>query len=277
MPAQQDTNLDSVYCQQTTFDIGDPYRIFFNSRDDSNQREKSMQVPSDVPGQRFRVSKNLSEQIAGYLRVQIIRGELAPGERILEAKLAETMDVSRGPIREALRILEKTRLIELTPRRGARVTSMSFIDIESLYDVLTELYTLVARKAAENRDPEDLHRIVDAVKGAEYYAAKGDPAGYYDSILDFAAAIRRASRNTLADQILQHLEPATRRTQFATLSDRVHDLAKNVTFFQKALRHIEKGNAEMAGQTIRKYAQNEKDFALRMQRKLNASETAKGS
>jgi DNA-binding GntR family transcriptional regulator len=232
-----------------------------------------MQIPSDVAVQKFKVSKNLSEQIAGYLRVQIIRGELAPGERILEAKLAETMDVSRGPIREALRILEKTRLIELTPRRGARVTSMSLIDIESLYDVLTELYTLVARKAAENRDHEDLQRMAEAVKRAEDFASKGDPAGYYDSIFAFAGAIRRASRNALADQILQDLEPATRRTQFATLSNRVDDLAKNVTFFKKGLRHMEKGAADMAGQTIRKYAQNEKAFALRMQRKLSLSES----
>ena len=228
-----------------------------------------MQAPSDVPEQRFKVAKNLSEQIAGYLRVQIIRGELAPGERLLEAKLAETMDVSRGPIREALRVLEKTRLIELTPRRGARVTEMSLEDIESLYDVLTELYVLVAGKAAENRDQEDLERITDAVQRAETFASTGDPAGYYDSIFDFAEAIRKASRNALADQILEDLEPATRRTQFATLSDRVDDLAKNVTFFQKAARHIENGNTEMAAQTLRKYAQNEKNFALRMQRKLN--------
>jgi len=77
--------------------------------------------------------------------------------------------------------------------------------------------------------------------------------------------MRKASRNALVDQILQDLEPATRRTQFATLSQRVDDLAKNVTFFEKGARHIEKGNAEMAAQTIRKYAQNEKAFALRMQ------------
>lgn len=228
-----------------------------------------MQILSDVPEQKFKVSKNLSEQIAGYLRVKIIRGELAPGERILEAKLAEKMDVSRGPIREALRILEKTRLIELTPRRGARVTNLSLIDVESLYDVLGELYGLVARKAAENRDPQDLLRMDDAVKRAEAFASKGDPAGYYDSIFDFATALRRASRNALADQILDDLEPTTRRTQFATLSDRVDDLARNVTFFQKGLRHIEKRNANMAEKTIRKYAQNEKDFALRMHRKLS--------
>ncbi len=232
-----------------------------------------MQAPTDVPEQRFKVAKNLSEQIAGYLRVQIIRGELAPGERILEAKLAETMEVSRGPIREALRILEKTRLIELTPRRGARVTEMSPADIESLYDVLTELYALVAGKSAENRDPEDLQRIGEAVKGAASCAVSGDPAGYYDSIFAFADAIRKASRNALADQILGDLEPATRRTQFATLSQRIDDLAKNVTFFQKAARHIEKGNAEMAAQIIRKYAQNEKSFALRMQRNALKSES----
>jgi len=226
-----------------------------------------MQAPSDVQDQRFKVAKNLSEQIAGYLRVQIIRGELAPGKRILEAKLAETMQVSRGPIREALRILEKTRLIELTPRRGARVAEMSPADIESLYDVLTELYALVAGKAAENRDQEDLQKIGTAVKGANACASKGDPAGYYDAIFDFAIAIRKASRNSLADQMLEDLEPATRRTQFATLSRRVDDLTKNVTFFQKGARYIEKGNAEKAAQIIRQYARNEKGYALRMRRK----------
>ena len=226
-----------------------------------------MQEPLGMPEQSFKVSKNLSEQIAGYLRVQIIRGELAPGERILEAKLAETMEVSRGPIREALRILEKTRLIELTPRRGARVAEMAPADIESLYDVLTELYSLVAGKAAENRDKEDLERIGTAVRLAEICASKGDPAGYYDAIFHFATAIRRASRNALADQILEDLEPAARRTQFATLSQRIDDLAKNVTFFQKGARHIEKGNAEKAAQIIRQYARNEKGYALRMRRK----------
>ena len=238
--------------------------------------EQGLQITSDLPEPRFRVSKNLSEQIAGYLRVQIIRGELTPGSRILEARLAETMNVSRGPIREALRILEKTRLIELTPRRGARVTNMSLADIEALYDVLTELYGLVARKAAENRDQRDLERIREAVKRAEAFASKGDPPGYYDAIFEFAAAIRKASRNALADQIAEDLEPATRRTQFATLSGRVDDLAKNITFFQKAMRHIEKGNAEMAQQTLRQYAQNEKGFALRMQRKLSAREAREG-
>ncbi len=222
-----------------------------------------MQVPTEMSESRFKVAKNLSEQIAGYLRVQIIRGELAPGERILETKLAEHMDVSRGPIREALRILEKTRLIELTPRRGARVTDMSLEDIESLYDVLTELYALVAGKSAENRAQEDLKRIKEAVEGAEACASRGDPAGYYDSIFAFADAIRKASRNTLADQILADLEPATRRTQFATLSQRFDDLEKNVTFFQKAARHIEKGDAAAAAEIIRKYAQNEKAFALK--------------
>jgi hypothetical protein len=76
----------------------------------------------------------------------------------------------------------------------------------------------------------------------------------------------KVSKN-LADQILEDLEPATRRTQFATPSRRVNGLTKNATFFQKAARHIEKGNAEMAAQTIRQFAQKEKAFALRMQHK----------
>ena len=84
-------------------------------------------------------------------------------------------------------ILEKTRLIELTPRRGARVTEMSQVDIESLYDVLTELYTLVARKAAENREQEDLQKIdrtLFRAKGFDTFAPIGPYIVTTDEIPD---------------------------------------------------------------------------------------------
>ena len=73
----------------------------------------------------FKVSSSLSEQIAEYISDRIIRMEIKPGERILETNIAKEFGVSRSPIREALRILEKTRLLELIPRRGARVAEMS--------------------------------------------------------------------------------------------------------------------------------------------------------
>jgi DNA-binding GntR family transcriptional regulator len=64
-------------------------------------------------------TESLSEQIAKHISEQIIRGELVEGERIQELRIAAELDVSRGSVREALLLLERTHLIEIYPRRGA--------------------------------------------------------------------------------------------------------------------------------------------------------------
>jgi len=211
----------------------------------------------------FKASNNLDEQIAEYLSARIIRGELEPGERILEAKLAEELGVSRGPVREALRILERKRLVTLIPRRGARITEISDSYIEWLYDILSELYSLVARRAAENRTGKDLIQIRRIVKKINNCAVKGDVPGYYDAIFEYASIGQLAAKNPLLDQMLKDLEPTTRRAQFASLSLRTEDLKKNATFFERAARYVEDRDTEMASEIICAYVQNEKEFALK--------------
>jgi len=210
----------------------------------------------------FKPWDNLDEQIAEHISSLIIKGELTPGERIREAKLAEDLGVSRGPIREALRILEGRRLVKLIPRRGARVTELSTSSIERLYDVLVELLTLTARKAAENRTKEDLARIRRALRKIETCAGKGDTSGYYDAIFEFFVASLIAAKNPLLSRLLRDLEPSTRRIQYASLARRKEDLKSNVLYFEQATKYIEDRNSETASQSIRKYAQNEKVSAV---------------
>ena len=210
----------------------------------------------------FKPWDNLDEQITEHISSLIIKGELTPGERIREAKLAEDLGVSRGPIREALRILEGRRLVKLIPRRGARVTELSTSSIERLYDVLVELLTLTARKAAENRTKEDLARIRRALRKIETCAGKGDTSGYYDAIFEFFVASLIAAKNPLLSRLLRDLEPSTRRIQYASLARRKEDLKSNVLYFEQATKYIEDRNSETASQSIRKYAQNEKVSAV---------------
>lgn len=94
----------------------------------------------------FKASTNLAEQVYIHLSEKIIQFEIAPGERILEVKLAEELGVSRGPIREALRMLAKCRLLELIPRRGAKVAEITEQTIEWLFEVLVELYIILVRR-----------------------------------------------------------------------------------------------------------------------------------
>lgn len=210
----------------------------------------------------FKAPDGLNEYIAEYLSRKIIRGELKPKQRIKEAKIAQELRVSRGPIREAFHILERKSLVKRLPRRGARVTDISRSYIDSLYDILIELYALAARKAAENRTKQDLVHIHRALKKIRQCAAKGDVIGYYDAIFQFSAVGVAAGKSPLLVQMLANLEPITRRSQFASLSRRAGDLKKNVTFFEDAVKYVEERDAEGCSETIRAYAQNEKNFAL---------------
>ena len=211
----------------------------------------------------FKPSNNLCAQIAEYLSVQIIKGDLKPGERIKEVILAQELGVSRGPIREALYILERKRLVEMRPRRGAIVTQMSASYATSLYDIIVELYGLAARKAAENRSSKDLQAIRHALKVIKDCANKGDVPGYYDAIFQLALVGEKAAKNPLLEQMLGDLEPVTRRVQYASLRHRTEDLKKSVAFFERFAQCTESKDGEMACQTIRAYTENERKLALR--------------
>jgi DNA-binding GntR family transcriptional regulator len=208
--------------------------------------------------------ESISGQIAKILAGRIIRGELEPGQRILEQTVSDEMGVSRSPVREAFLTLEKQRLVEILPRRGARVAEMSRQDIQSLYDLVTELYALAARKAAECHTEQDLQRIRETVEHVRACATEGNPDNYYEAIFEFSLAALEVARNPLLTQTLADLNGLTRRAQFATLSKRADDLTQNADFFERALEYVEKGDAQMAAQTIRAYGHNEKDFAMRL-------------
>jgi DNA-binding GntR family transcriptional regulator len=92
------------------------------------------------------------------LRAWIIDGSLAPGETIKDTEIADTLGVSRTPVREALLQLEREGLIESQPGRWTRVAALDLSAAEKLYPVVIELEALALRMAAE-RPERDLHRI----------------------------------------------------------------------------------------------------------------------
>jgi DNA-binding GntR family transcriptional regulator len=96
----------------------------------------------------------LPQQIADHLGHRIMKGELVPGGRLKEEEFAELYDVSRGPVREAFRILERRGFVEIVPRHGARVRVFDSADLASLFSIRAVLFGLAAREAAERRSPE---------------------------------------------------------------------------------------------------------------------------
>lgn len=96
---------------------------------------------------------SLPEQIAETIGNSIIKGDLQPGQRIQEQNIASQFDVSRGPVREALRILERDGMVRILPRRGAQVTQLSIDEVNDIFTIRASLIGLMARLIAERHDP----------------------------------------------------------------------------------------------------------------------------
>ncbi|MCI8342137.1 MAG: GntR family transcriptional regulator [Firmicutes bacterium] len=101
----------------------------------------------------------LREVVFNSLRDAILKGELKPGERLLENYLADKLGVSRTPVREALRMLEQEDLVALIPRRGAQVLDLSAADIKNVLEIRSALEAVGIRHACEEMGEESLKEI----------------------------------------------------------------------------------------------------------------------
>jgi len=107
--------------------------------------------------------KGLRDSITEYIRAQIIAGRLAPGQRLNEAGLSETLNVSRSPLREALLVLERENLVVNIPRKGTYVTPMSEENMGMIYQVMemVELYAIQNLKVKKITHLPELTAAVD--------------------------------------------------------------------------------------------------------------------
>lgn len=118
-----------------------------------------------------------AHQVANLLRDRIIRGDLPPGERIVERALCEMLAVSRTPLREALKLLEVEGLVELSQNRGARIMSFTPQEATNLFEVIAGLEGLAAELATLRMDTAEREALggLHAQMVAHYRAQEKDP------------------------------------------------------------------------------------------------------
>ncbi len=158
---------------------------------------------------------SLPEQIANALVEGIISGMFKPGQRLLETELAERFGVSRGPVREALRIVEKEALVEIRPRYGAFVAQLSAKDVADIFEVRGILLSLAARRVAEHHDAHVLANLRRST--AELEATIGDAERFLPAIYRCTMFISARLDNELARSILVSLARRTLHLTRVTL------------------------------------------------------------
>lgn len=147
-----------------------------------------------------RPEQGLSLSIAEQLRHLIFTGEIAPGERINEAALALRMGTSRGPIREAIRILTGLGIVTAVVNKGVFVRKISVREMLDIYELRALVFGFAAQRAAENITDAERAEFERLLAQMDQAADSDDGARYYDLNLEFHALILRLSGNARAQQ-----------------------------------------------------------------------------
>lgn len=149
--------------------------------------------------------RSLRELVCDALRERIVTGSLAPGERLVEDRLAEELAVSRNPVREALRVLAVEGYVDLVPRRGAVVARISSELVEYIFQVRIALEALAARLAARNAIEEGAQRVSAALAESEAAIARGDTTVLPELNDRFHAAVLELAGNPVLTDLMEPL------------------------------------------------------------------------
>jgi DNA-binding GntR family transcriptional regulator len=174
------------------------------------------------------MSPGATARAAEALRALIFAGDLPPGSDHLETELAARLGLSRTPVREAALILAAQGLVEVRPRRGVRVLAISPDDMAQIYDVLTELESLAAARAAQARPDAaaraGMARAIDAMDAA---LARGDRGAWAAADEAFHAELIRLGGNARIAGIAAMMGDQVRRARALTLHVRPAPVRSN--------------------------------------------------
>lgn len=162
--------------------------------------------------------QTLREKILETIRDAILKGTMKPGERVSEPDLAERFGISRTPIREAFRQLESEGYLQVVPRKGAVVASLSERDIEEFYAIKIILEGFAARMAAEKLTEKELERLESINERLQQIAKEGDVKNFFRVHNEFHEVFIKASGNEKLLEMINQLVMRFKRLRLASLS-----------------------------------------------------------
>ena len=188
--------------------------IIQSSRECMSRQELQKKVRYDLLSINMQKHKPLRELVYEELRMLIMTGQIKPGTRMMEIDLAESMGVSRTPVREAIRQLEKDNLVTIEPRRGAYVSDISAPDMADMLHVREPLEGLATLLATRNMTDEELKELADINLQYEKAFEQGEREQLITLDTRFHNRIAEGSRNTYLVSVLKNLQEQVLRFRY---------------------------------------------------------------
>lgn len=194
--------------------------------------------------------RTLAEDLRVQLADEIVRGVLAPGAPLDETELARRFEVSRTPVREAIRLLAASGLVEASAHRAALVARPSAERVLGMFEVMAELEALCAGAAAERMTAQERGALERMHEQLRLLVQSGDPQRYYELNEAFHASLYAGAHNDYLAEITfatrRRVQPF-RRAQFRNLGR----LAKSHVEHDRVVEAILRGDRDGAARAMR--------------------------
>ncbi|WP_024506117.1 GntR family transcriptional regulator [Bradyrhizobium sp. ARR65] len=158
----------------------------------------------------------LHTEVVGAIRAMLLEGEIPPGARIPERELCDKLQISRTPLREALKVLAVDGLVQLLPNRGARAAKLTDKDLRDLFEVCQGLEALAGELACERIGDAQVATIEAAHIEMAQHHREGDLAGYYRCNRLIHEAIVAAADNPVLSGLYESVTARIRRARYVT-------------------------------------------------------------
>ena len=197
---------------------------------------------------------SLADQVFEQLENDILSGKYPRGEILTESRLSAELGVSRTPIREALRRLGQEHIIEESGK-GSVVIGISEKDLEDIFLIRKNLETLAASLAAENRTPEQLKELREALEFQEFYLKKQNKDQIRQMDSRFHRVLYKLSGSTAFYDTLMPLHKKILKYRRASIESSSRAEA-SVEEHRKIFEAVEAGNAELAAKYTAEHIEN---------------------
>lgn len=206
-------------------------------------------------------NKSLTSIIFEKIREDILNDQYAHGEKIVEAKLAEELGVSRTPVREALKQLELDGLVENIPNRGVIVKGISKQDIYDIFTIRMAIEGIAAQWAVERMSDEELAQLKEVFELMEFYTFKGDVTKISELNTKFHEIIYMATKSRYLEHVLRDFQLFIKSTRNKSLrSEGRIDTA--LEEHQKIVKAFMERDAETAVEMLTNHITNSRRNAM---------------
>lgn len=204
----------------------------------------------------------LRDVVFHTLRQAILKGELEPGERLMEIQLANRLGVSRTPIREAIRKLELEGLVLMIPRKGAEVAKISQKSLKDVLEVRRSLEELAIELACQRMTEDEIRELEDAQKAFAAAVEKGEAMSIAETDEHYHDIIYNGTGNIRLVQILNNLREQMYRFRLEYIkdADKRQVLMAEHEIILKAVRQRKSAEAKSA---IREHIDNQEITVLK--------------